>query len=176
MESRIKVFGHPAHQLLVPLPIGAFSLSMVMDAFYTITRNRKHLETSRQALDFGLCTAALAAPLGAVDLWAVPSGTRAKRIGMAHALGNVVMLGLFATSRLMRRDGHVSPGARWVSGSAFVLSGLTAWLGGELVVRHGVGISDRALSDQNSARLNERAQPQPVRVSGSVADLTPITE
>jgi uncharacterized membrane protein len=143
MESRIKVFGHPAHQLMTPFPIGALGLSIVMDACYSISGNRQHLNTARHALDFGLVSGLLAAPFGLIDLLAVQSGTRAKRVGSAHGLGNVAMLGLFATSRLMRRGNRASAAARWISGSAFVLSGITAWLGGELVVRHGIGISDK---------------------------------
>jgi uncharacterized membrane protein len=162
MESRIKIFGHPAHQLIVPFPIGALGLSIVMDACYSLSGNRQHLNTARHALDFGLASGLAAAPLGLVDLLAVPSGTRAKRVGVAHALGNVAMLGLFATSRLMRRGDRASAGARWISASAFVLSGVTAWLGGELVVRHGIGISDKV----------RRPEPKPLVEPSEVPTLS----
>src|SRR5688572_27456837 len=77
MESRIKVFGHPLHQLVVPFPIGALGLSVLMDACYSFTGNKDHLTTARQALDFGLATAVVAMPIGAADLAAIKPGTRA---------------------------------------------------------------------------------------------------
>ena len=171
MESRIKLLGHPVHQLLVPFPIGGFALSVAMDTWFAISGKRQHRNTARHALDFGLITAIAAAPFGAVDLLAVPPGTRAKRIGMSHALGNIVMLGLFATSRFMRRRGEASLAARSISASAFALSGLTAWLGGELVVRHGIGVSDRAVEEQ-SKQLNDGSNGAP-RTTRSAAPPKP---
>lgn len=159
MESRIKVFGHPAHQLLVPFPIGALALSVVMDTCYTVTGNRRLLDTARHALDFGLLTGALAAPLGLADLLSVPNGSRAKRVGLAHAFGNVVMLGLFATSRLLRRGNRAPATARQLSLSAFALAGVTAWLGGELVVRHGIGVSNRAFAVHPKALVDASEVP-----------------
>lgn len=144
MESRIKILGHPAHQLLVPFPIGALSFSVAMDTCYSVTGNRQHLATARRALDFGLLTAIAAAPFGLVDVLAIPKATRARKIGVTHGLGNLVMLGLFATSRLLRHGDAASTLARSLSASAFALAGVTAWLGGELVVRHAIGVSDAA--------------------------------
>ncbi len=151
MESRIKVFGHPLHQLVVPFPIGAFGLSVLMDACYSFTGNKEHLTTARRALDFGLVTAVAAVPIGAADLAAIKPGTRAQRIGVAHGLANLTMVGLFATSRYLRRNKEASVAARCIAASAFVVSGVAAWLGGELVVRHGIGVSDRAKRDDPAA-------------------------
>ena len=163
MESRAKVLGHSAHQMLVPFPIGAFGLSIVFDACYAFTGRREHAKAARQALDFGLLTSAVAIPFGLVDLLAVEPHTRAKRVGIAHALGNAAMLGLFATSRLKRTCDRAPASARWLSGSAFALSGVTAWLGGELVSRHRIGVDDEAeenatssLSKHNGRRAEER--------------------
>lgn len=161
MESRVKVFGHSAHQMLVPLPIGAFAVSLAFDAAYAFTKRREYATAARAAIDFGLLTSAVAAPVGMVDLIAVEPGTRAKRVGIAHALGNAVMLGLFATSRLMRTCGGAPASAprqaRWLSGSAFMLSGVTAWLGGELVSRHAIGVDDDAAEDTHSS-LSKKAR------------------
>ncbi len=142
MESRAKILGHAGHQMLVPLPLGALALSVVMDACYTVTGNQQHARVARQALDFGLLGAAVAVPFGVVDFLAIPPGTRAKRVGVGHAVGNLVMLGLFATSRLLRRGDPECAAARGLSAAAFLASGVAAWLGGELVSRHAIGISD----------------------------------
>lgn len=143
MESRSTLFGHSIHQMVVPFPIGAFGLSVAMDAYYTLSGKREHARFARRALDFGLVTAAVAAPFGIGDYLAIDPDSRAKQVGRQHALTNVVMLGMFATSRLMRRGGTAPLSARVLSGAAFALSGLGAWFGGELLSRHGIGLSNR---------------------------------
>jgi hypothetical protein len=47
-------------------------------------------------------TGLLAAPFGFIDWLAIRAGTRAKRIGAVHGLGNVVVLLMFAGSWLLR--------------------------------------------------------------------------
>lgn len=140
MESRAKVLGHPAHQMLVTFPIGALGLSVAADVLHAATGARKFADAATLALDFGLMTAAVAAPLGLIDWLAIPRGTRAKRIGSWHALGNAAMLGLFAGSRWLRARGPSPLDAKYLSGMGLALSGVAAWLGGELVVRHGIGV------------------------------------
>lgn len=140
MESRAKLFGHPVHQMLVTFPIGAFGFSVASDALHGYFGERKFAHAATQALDFGLISAALAIPFGAADLLAVPRGTRARKIGVWHAVGNTAMLGLFGASRLLRARGDAARAAKWLSGAAFMLSGVTAWLGGELVNRYGIGV------------------------------------
>jgi uncharacterized membrane protein len=139
MESRAKLFGHPVHQMLVTFPIGAFGFSVASDALHGLTGERKYSEAARLALDFGLAASAVAMPFGWIDWFAIPTGTRPKRLGLWHAVGNLTMVGLFGVSRWLRaRDDQAS--AKLVSGAAFVLSGVGAWLGGELVDRHGIGV------------------------------------
>ena len=140
MESRAKLFGHPVHQMLVTFPIGAFGFSVASDALHGYLGKRKFAHAATQALDFGLISAALAVPFGAADFLAIPRGTRARRVGLWHAIGNVAMLGLFGASRVLRARGGSPSAAKWLSGSAFMLSGVTAWLGGELVDRYGIGV------------------------------------
>lgn len=151
MESRAKIFGHPIHQSLVAFPIGAFGVSIALDALHSRTGRYEHAEGARQALNFGLVSAALAAPFGLVDWMEIDPGTRAKRVGLVHAVGNLAMLGLFAASRLLRAGGSAPSSAKWTSGAAFMLSGVTAWLGGELVTRHGIGVHNYPDQDAQSS-------------------------
>jgi uncharacterized membrane protein len=151
MESRAQFLGHSVHQMLVTFPIGAFGLSVVCDALETSTKQRKYAQASTLALEFGLATALLAVPFGYVDYRAIRTGTRAKRVGLLHALGNLTMVGLFAASRVLRRTGGITPAARWLSGAGFVLSGVGAWLGGELIARHAIGVHDITGQDAPSS-------------------------
>lgn len=128
--------------MLVAFPIGAFGMAVSSDALGAGQRRSGHELAAARAIDFGLATAVLAAPFGLLDWLAIPAGTRAKRVGLWHAFGNVALLGLFAGSRWLRarRD----PRAPWLAGAGMMLGGVTAWLGGELLNRHGVGVADRS--------------------------------
>jgi uncharacterized membrane protein len=147
MESRAKLLGHPVHQMLVTFPIGAFGFSVASDALHTYRGERRFSDAATQALDFGLISAALAVPFGALDWFAIPQRTRAKRIGLWHGVGNTAVVGLLGASRLLRARGHVPSAAKWLSGAGFLLAGVTAWLGGELVDRHGIGVQDEYSAD-----------------------------
>ena len=139
MESRARLLGHPVHQMLVAFPIGAFGLSITGDVLDAWRGERRFGDAAKLALDFGLITAAAAAPFGLIDWLAVRPRTRAKSVGLWHAVGNAALLGVFATSRWLRSRGDVTR-ARWVSGAGMLLAGATAWLGGELITRHGIGV------------------------------------
>lgn len=141
MESHAKFAGHPIHQMMVAFPLGAFGMAVSSDVLRGGRRQPKFEYAAARAIDFGLITAAVAAPFGLVDWLAIPSGTRAKRIGLWHALGNTALLGLFISSRLLRAR-HDVKRAQWVAGAGMLMGGVTAWLGGELINRHGVGVSD----------------------------------
>jgi uncharacterized membrane protein len=104
----------------------------------------------------------LAAPFGTIDWLAIPQGTRAKSVGALHAGGNVVVLLLFAASAWLRRGDPGAPAALSLvlSFGGAALSLVTAWLGGELVDRLGVGVSDGAHLDAPSS-LHGSATPVP---------------
>jgi uncharacterized membrane protein len=126
--------------MMVTLPIGAFGMAVSSDALSAGRRRRGYEFTAARAIDFGLISAAIAAPFGLVDWLAIPPGTRAKRVGLWHALGNAALLGLFAGSRYLRA--RHDRRAQWLAGAGMLLGGVTAWLGGELINRHGVGVAD----------------------------------
>ena len=151
MESRARLLGHSVHQMLVTFPIGAFGFSVALDSLYTLTHRREHARAARMAIDFGLVTAGLAIPFGLIDYLGIQSQTRAKRVGLAHGLGNAAVAGLFVASRLMRCGAHAPARARMYSAVAFSLAGVTAWLGGELIARHGIGINDEVGQDLPSS-------------------------
>jgi uncharacterized membrane protein len=162
MESHAKLFGHPIHQMLVTFPIGAFGLSVASDTLHTMFGDQKYSHAATLALDFGLASGAVAIPFGLVDWLAIPEGTRAKRVGLWHAIGNVAMLGLFGASRWVRAREADSPAAKYLSGAAFMLSGVTAWLGGELVDRYGIGVKGLVIEEAPaSLPMSEEAPTLP---------------
>jgi uncharacterized membrane protein len=168
MESRIKLLGHPPHQMLVAFPLGAFGFSIASDVLHTCTGERRYERAAAQAIDFALVSAAIAIPLGAVDWLVIPRGTRARRVGFWHAVGNGALVGLLSMSRELRSRPRGLLAAKCLSGAAFLLSGVTAWLGGELVNRHGIGVSDHtglnlpsSIDEGWAANMSARREPLP---------------
>jgi hypothetical protein len=101
----------------------------------------------------GIIGGLAAAVFGWLDWIAIPTGTRARRIGLWHGVGNVVVVALFILSWVLRRGSPESPptGAIVAGLTAVVIALVTAWLGGELVDRLGVGVDDGAHLDSPSS-------------------------
>src|SRR5262249_832504 len=102
MESRVKIFGHPVHPMLIVLPLGLFIAAIVFDAIYL----SRGFSTVR-AVGFwniagGIIGGLVAAIFGLIDWLGIPAGTRAKSIGIWHALSNVTAILVFAIVFWMR--------------------------------------------------------------------------
>jgi uncharacterized membrane protein len=160
MESKARLLGHPIHQMLIVFPLGLLATALLFDVINLLTANGYWSEIAYWMMAAGVMTGLLAAPFGFVDWLAIPSGTRAKRVGALHGAGNVVVVLLYAVSWLMRGESPRAPQAM-----AFVLSFLggglalfTGWLGGELVDRLGVGVDDGAHVNAPSSLATRRVR------------------
>lgn len=155
MESRAKLFGHSIHQQLIPFPLGLLFTAVVFDVIHLITDNPQWNLVSFWMIAAGVIGGLVAAPFGFIDWLAIPAGTRAKRVGAVHGLGNVVVVGLFGVSWLLRNGAGVetNPGTLplVLSFAGGGLAVVTGWLGGELVDRLGVGVEDGAHLDAPSS-------------------------
>src|SRR3954468_2830456 len=98
MEARAKLLGHPIHQMLIVLPLGMLSGAVVFDVLYLATHGPQWATVSYWLIPAGIVAGLLSAVFGLIDWTKIPSGTRAKRIGATHGIGNVVVVGLFAVS------------------------------------------------------------------------------
>ena len=125
MESRAKLLGHPIHPMLIVLPLGLFIAAVVFDALYLwrgsptfATVAYWNIAAASSAVFSQRCS-------GLIDWFAIPAGTRAKRIGLLHGGANVVVVadlraGLADARKHARHrtdDESVSPGSsgalRW---------------------------------------------------------------
>src|SRR5215218_5287412 len=102
MESKAKLFGHPIHQMLIVIPLGLLATATVFDILYLFTGNGALATVAFWNILAGILGGLLAAVFGLIDWLAIPDGTRAKQIGLLHGGGNVVIVGLFAVSWLLR--------------------------------------------------------------------------
>jgi uncharacterized membrane protein len=160
MESRAKLLGHPVHQMLIVFPLGLLAMAVIFDLLTIGLSQGYWSEIAYWMIAAGVITGLLAAPFGFIDWLAIPSGTRAKRIGAIHGAGNVVVVLLFGVSWLMRSDAPQVPGALALALS-FAAGGLaliTGWLGGELVDRLAVGVDEGAHIDAPSSLTNRRVR------------------
>jgi uncharacterized membrane protein len=146
MESRAKLFGHPIHQMLIVFPLGLLAMAVIFDLLAIAMSQGYWSEIAYWMIAAGAITGLVAAPFGFIDWLGLPSGTRAKRIGAVHGIGNVFVVLLFAGSWLLRGDAPRAPGAvaLLLSFAGGGLALVTGWLGGELVGRLGVGVDDGA--------------------------------
>lgn len=147
MESRLKVLGHPVHPMLVMFPVALLVTAVIFDVVDTV-RGPKFLgEVAYWNITVGLIGGLLAAAAGTFDLLALPAGTRAKRVGLTHAAANIAVILLFAAVWVVRlnADSRAAGGALIaIEVVAVAILGLSAWLGGELVDRLGVGVDPEA--------------------------------
>jgi uncharacterized membrane protein len=151
MESRAKLLGHPIHPMLVVIPLGMFIGAVLFDALYLWTGYSTLAAAAYWNIVGGIAGGLLAAVFGLIDWLAIPSATRAKRIGLLHGGSMVVVVGMFGFAWLMRSTagdstGDIAPttGVFLLEAAALLIGGVAGWLGGELVDRLAVGVDDGA--------------------------------
>ena len=154
MESRARAFGHPIHPMLSVFPLGLLAISVIFDILYYITGAVGLATAALWNIIAGIVLGLLAAAFGLLDWMAIPANTRAKRIGLLHGGGNAVVLVLYFISWLLRlgtlnHTPNVFGFVLQIIGAGIAV--FTAWLGGELVDRLGVGVSPGANLDAPSS-------------------------
>jgi uncharacterized membrane protein len=166
MESRAKFAGHPVHPMLIVFPLGLLATAVIFDLIYLVADNPQWTVVAYYMIGAGIIGGLAAAVFGWLDWIAIPRATRAKRIGLWHGVGNVVVLALFILSWVLRRGtAEVPPtGAIVAALTGAVIAVVTGWLGGELVDRLGVGVDDGAHLDSPSS-LSELPADEGLRVA-----------
>jgi uncharacterized membrane protein len=144
--------------MLVVFPLGLLSMAVVFDLLALGFGQGYWSEVAYWMMAAGVVTGLLAAPFGSIDWFAIPAGTRAKRIGALHGIGNVVVVVLFGVSWWMRGAAPAAPStvALLLSFLGGAIAMATGWLGGELVDRLGVGVDDGAHVNAPSSLSNRR--------------------
>jgi uncharacterized membrane protein len=153
MKSKVKLAGHPVHPMLVVFPLGLLATAVVFDIIYLLSNHPQWTVVAYYMIGAGIIGGLAAAGTGWLDWLGIPAGTRAKRVGLWHGVGNVLVLALFVLSWTLRRDSPDLPPTGAIVAALFgVIAALgTAWLGGELVNRMGVSIDDGAHLDSPSS-------------------------
>ena len=148
--------GHPLHPMLTDLPIGFWTSSFMLD----LLGGKAGRKASKRLLGLGILAAVPTAAAGLSDWSDTIEGDR--RIGAAHAVGNVAALGLYSLSwRARRRGSHGRGVALGFLGAGAASVG--GYLGAHLVYRKGVGADHNAFKEESTDWVDV----------GSLADLDP---
>jgi uncharacterized membrane protein len=165
MKARARLLGHPVHQMLIVFPLGLLATAVVFDLIALLSGNPGWWPVSYWVMAAGIVGALVAAPFGLIDWLAIPRNTRARRIGAMHGLGNGVVSLLFVGSWLLRYQAQpeVPPPtlALVLSFGGAGLALVTAWLGGELVSRLGVGVAENAGLNAPSSLSDDEVHLRP---------------
>jgi len=167
MYSKARLAGHPIHPMLVAFPIALYTATVAMLLAYIGTREAFWYRVAMVANIAGIVTAALAVIPGAIDLLALPRGSRARATGLRHAGWNSLATGLFAiTALLLYRGwtGRVMLDGEYAFEATIPLAmGVVAWvsmviagsLGWTLVQTHHVGIKPALVRADQPSREPE---------------------
>jgi nitrite reductase/ring-hydroxylating ferredoxin subunit/uncharacterized membrane protein len=129
--------GHPLHPVLTDIPIGAWTVALVLDALGVVS-DQDFDAGAETAIALGLAGAVGAAAAGLTD-WK-DLDARPRQIGFLHGALNLGATMLYATSLVLRRRGARAAG----QGTAllgYVAMTVAAYLGGDMVYRDQIGVN-----------------------------------
>ena len=130
--------GHPLHPVLTDFVIGAWLVGSVLDLMSMLTKSRSVEKAADTLTTLGTVGAVPTALTGLTDYTTIKRG--AMTTGATHGLINTLGLALYLLSMRARSSGRRERGV-FFSAMALALITVSAWLGGELVYKYGVGVN-----------------------------------
>lgn len=155
-------YGHPFHPMLVTVPIGAWISSFVFDVASRFADDPEFLvRASQWLIAVGVVGALVAASIGFLDFFTIPSGTRAHRTAVIHLTLNLTVTVAYVVNFFWRHssslDGNGVPiGQLVLSAVSLVALATSGALGGELAYRYGVRVADEATQAEGFTPPAER--------------------
>jgi uncharacterized membrane protein len=141
--SVVAIAGHPLPPMFVPVPIGALLGGLIFDIAFVTTGNQSWAAAAYYFLLTGLITGGIAALVGAIELGGLQ---RARSLGLAWAHGglDVIALAITFINVVLRHSGPEAVSNAGLAMSAIVVAllALSAVLGGEMVFKHGIGVTE----------------------------------
>jgi uncharacterized membrane protein len=141
-------YGHPFHPILVTIPIGAWTGSLIFDIAAAVGDSDSVFATGAfWLIVIGLVGAVLAAVFGLLDLSTIPRGTKAFATGLTHLTLNSVVVVLYVVNLVVRNNAgrdEFSTAGLVISIVALALLGVSGWLGGRLSYHYGVRVADES--------------------------------
>jgi nitrite reductase/ring-hydroxylating ferredoxin subunit/uncharacterized membrane protein len=129
--------GHALHPPLTDVVVGTWTSALLLD----LVGGKDSSRAAGKLVAAGVLAAVPTAAAGLSD-WADVHGA-SRRVGTIHALGNTSALLLQTLSLSARRSGRRRTGIA-LSLAGFTAASFSAWLGGQLSFREGVGVNQTA--------------------------------
>jgi uncharacterized membrane protein len=157
-------YGHPLHPLLVTVPVGAWTASLVFDIASHLAATPAFLaRASTWLIVIGLIGALAAATVGFLDLIVIPSGTRAARTAVLHMTIALSVTGAYVGNAAWRhaigRYGVVPPGPLALSAVSMAALAAGGFFGAKLAFRYGVRVAAESVQAEGYTRPPAAAPP-----------------
>lgn len=135
--------GHPLHPMLTDVPIGAWTMTELLDVISASLGDDEGLDRAADiTLAAGLLTAVPTILSGLTD-WSDTSGEQ-RRLGAAHALVNAGGITLQLGSLALRGNRRTRGLARFLSASGYMINAAAAYIAGELIFKLGQAVNREA--------------------------------
>jgi uncharacterized membrane protein len=169
MYSKVKLFGHPVHPMVVPFPIVLYTTTLAAFIAYSINGDPFWFRVGYAANISGVVMARVAGAIGFLD-WSlgIPRKSEAKKHGFRHMLLNLTALALFSINIWLNYGqwNAVLPDLRFgilLSAIGFLLTLGAGHLGWTLVQSHYVGVQLSSTEAQCIRQVSERQRREPPR-------------
>lgn len=132
---------HPLHPVLTDIPIGAWTVALILDTLALTSRRKEFGAGADIAIQVGLVGAVGSAVTGLTD-WHHLTG-RSRRVGIVHAFLNIIATLLYLVSMILRwrRQRRIGQACAFLG---YAFSGAAANLGGDLVYSQQIGVDHAA--------------------------------
>lgn len=131
-------FGHPLHPVLVTIPLGSWTATLLLDTVWLSTKDEGIARGADLTMWLGLAGALGSAASGATQ-WVDTDGPE-QRTGMLHALLNTTITGMNIGSAVLRLTGQRRT-AVGLATTSYMISLFSAYIGGELSYSNGIGVN-----------------------------------
>lgn len=162
--------GHALHPLLTDFTMGTFLSAGLLD----LLGGRKSRGAARRLIGLGLLFSVPTAASGMADYSTEHDrDPRIRRVGVVHAVGNMIVALLYFRSWRSRRQGHHLRGMAFSTLGGSLAAG-TGWLGGHMAVAYGAAEGERGMSGDTGSGGSPAVSTG--TSSGTATGMTPVVD
>ncbi len=157
MYSKIKIFGHPIHPMLVGFPIAFYTACTIAYIVYNGNGDVFWFKFAFVTNYAGVVMAFLTALPGFMDWFNIPKNKKAKTVGLNHLIANMAALSLFLITFFLERGKWLETKPDIGPAIILTLTGIVCtifagFMGWAMVQKHHIGI-DTLEPEQKKIRL-----------------------
>lgn len=149
--SKISLFGHPLHPVLIHFPVAALLGLVATDIAWLLTNDYFWARASLWLVGVGTAGGVLSSTAGLLDMVLVRQ-IRRLVIAWCHAVLAVMLLSLASLNWMLRfstaADAAIMPWGVYLSALTALLIAATGFLGGQLVYEYAVGVDIDEAADK----------------------------